>query len=234
MIVVKWFIYACIICIICSTIKFFFHVSTGCQLEIQNIGATSSESSYVVGRPENKEDSAITKKIFQQEIINMKNAEKYNSRSSSSSRESSMGIEMSQANNNAVVINKQRQATDSPKKVASISNSPSSSSINSGRGISNDNQNSNNGSTTSIQNFLNKFNSKDKSPSPNSQTESKSFLGRLGEIKNSLSNHNNKVCNNINTSYDILYNISTFSKIIFRILTGRQLPLPKTSPIKNN
>jgi hypothetical protein len=158
-------------------------------LEVQNIGATSSESSYIVGRPENKEDNAITKKIFQQEIINMKNAEKHGIRSSSSSREGSVE---SQTNNNAV-FNKQRQPMDSSKKVASNSSSSSSSSNNS-RGVTPDHhQNSNTGSTTSIQNFLNKF--KDKSPSPTNQGDSKSFLGRLGEIKNSLSNHNNKVIN---------------------------------------
>ncbi|OXA59855.1 EH domain-binding protein 1-like protein 1 isoform X2 [Folsomia candida] len=161
---------------------------TGCQLEVQNIGATSSESSYIVGRPENKADSAMTKKIFQQEIINMKNES--SNRSSSSSRESSVGLEMShQPNNNNA---KQRH---SPKKVSSISNSSSSSSVNSLQRVSTEthqNQNSNTGSPTSLQNFLNKFNNKDKSPSPNSNIESKSFLGKLSEIKTSFVNHNNK------------------------------------------
>lgn len=131
----------------------------------------------------------MTKKIFQQEIINMKNES--SNRSSSSSRESSVGLEMShQPNNNNA---KQRH---SPKKVSSISNSSSSSSVNSLQRVSTEthqNQNSNTGSPTSLQNFLNKFNNKDKSPSPNSNIESKSFLGKLSEIKTSFVNHNNKV-----------------------------------------
>ncbi len=161
-------------------------------MEVENIGGTSSETSYIFGRPENKADNAITKKIFQQEIINMKNAEKTSNRSSSSSRESSVGLEMSQINNNTA--GRQRQSTGSPKKTASISNSTSSSSINSGRGISPDNQNSNIGSNNSLQNFLNKFSSKDKSPSPNNG-DSKTFLSKLGDIKNSFTNssHHNKV-----------------------------------------
>src|SRR5947209_750643 len=110
----------------------------GCQLEVQNIGPTLAESSYSLGRPENKEDSAMTKKIFQQEIINMKNAEKGGNRSSSSSREGSVGMgnDNGQTNNNTAASNKQRQSNESPKKVASISNSNSSPSISSGRGVS--------------------------------------------------------------------------------------------------
>jgi hypothetical protein len=170
---------------------------------VQNIGLTSSESSYIMGRPENKEDSAITKRIFQQEIINMRNSGGGSSnRSSSSSREGSVEASGNLNQGSGSINRNQRQSSNegSPTKRvmgAAISNSNSSTSLQStGRGTSPEKNNSNISNVTSpisIQNFFNKFNTKDKSPSPSGRSESKSLLGRLGDIKNSLANNNNRV-----------------------------------------
>lgn len=151
----------------------------GCQLEVQNLGATGSLSQYAVGHKENDEDNAITKQILQQEIMNMKNTGR-SSKSSSTSRESSVGKDLNNSSNR----NLTREESGS-KRSASVSHSNSSTSVNSARAFSPEkmNNNSNSGSPISIQNILKKF-SKDSNKTPSPTTE----------LKNSLSSNNNKVC----------------------------------------
>ncbi|CAG7716093.1 unnamed protein product [Allacma fusca] len=184
---------------------------TGCLLEVQNIGATSSETSYVIGQKENEEDNALTKKIFQQEILNMKNKAD-NNRSSSSSREGSVGAESTNSNNSTNrnrlmsslssggLITNNANSDSSKHEVPSrksVSHSNSTSSVLSAigaRSTSPDkNSQGNASSPMSIQNFFNKFNSagpekREKSLSPTSGKSS--ILGRLNEIKNNLANNN--------------------------------------------
>ena len=189
-------------------------LSSGCQLEVQNIGATSSESSYIMGQKENEEENAITKKIFQQEILNLrKKADAYRSSSNSSSREGSVNLDNSNSTNRNrlgstdsgnSVTNKSYNADNSndnsvPSRNPMISHSNSTSSVGSTRSNNSPEkqQNNSNASTPiSLQNILNKFNAmggeklREKSLSPTGS--GKSILGRLSEIKNNLANNNSQ------------------------------------------
>ncbi|CAL8110865.1 unnamed protein product [Orchesella dallaii] len=172
---------------------------TGCQLEVQNLGATGSQSQYVVGQRENEEDNAITKQILQQEIMNMKNTGR-SSKSSSASRESSVGKDLNNSSNRLV-----REEAGS-RRSTSVSHSNSSSSVNSARALTPEksNNNSHSGSPISIQNILNKFNkdsNRSSSPSTVAKSDSKSsLLDKLGEIRSSLSSNNNKSNSSLNSS----------------------------------
>ena len=201
-------------CCVCVTwdglIMNFVSVSSlGCQLEVQNIGATSSESSYIMGQKENEEENAITKKIFQQEILNLrKKADAYRSSSNSSSREGSVHLDNSNSTNRNrlgstdsgnSVTNRSYNADNSNDNNARFSHSNSPSSVGSTRSNNSPEklQNNSNASTPiSLQNILNKFNAmggeklREKSLSPTGS--GKSILGRLSEIKNNLANNNSQ------------------------------------------
>lgn len=173
-------------------------IFTGCQLEVQNLGATGSASQYVVGQKENEEDNAITKRILQQEIMNMKNA----GRSSKSvSRESSIGKEMYNSSTSSATSRGSNSAKEKEEMGSgrSVSHSNSSSSVNSARAFSPEkvNNNSHSGSPISITNILNKFSKDGRTPSPSGsvvKSDSKSsLLDKLGEIRNSLTSNSNKV-----------------------------------------
>lgn len=47
---------------------------TGHQLEIHQIGRTSEESNYIIGKFNTDKDTDITKQVFGQEIINLRKA----------------------------------------------------------------------------------------------------------------------------------------------------------------
>lgn len=47
---------------------------TGHQLEVQQIGKTSEESNYIIGKFNTDKDTDITKQVFGQEIINLRKA----------------------------------------------------------------------------------------------------------------------------------------------------------------
>lgn len=51
---------------------------TGHELEVQQIGKTSEESSYMVGRFHSDTDTDVTVQLFGQEIINLRNKVKQN------------------------------------------------------------------------------------------------------------------------------------------------------------
>jgi hypothetical protein len=184
-----------------------FFVLLGGQLEVQNIGATTDKSSYAVGVKESLEDNDITKKIFQQEIMNIRNIEQ------SRSREGSAGLESS---GNSTNLNRNRLSFESGKqgipesassgitqlnqKVISQSSSSAyvSSSLNGPTSSEKSPQSQSNvniNSPTSLQNILNKFNVM----SPSNKTEKvttptgkeKSFMERISEFKNTLTNNNN-------------------------------------------
>ena len=154
----------------------------------------------MVGQRENDEDNAITKQILQQEIMNMKNTGR-SSKSSSTSRESSVGKEMY---NTSASSGASRGSSYTAKEEMgsrrSVCHSNSSSSVNSARALSPEklNNNSQTGSPISVQNILNKF-TKDSSRTPSPSTpviksnSKSSLLDKLGEIRNSLSSNNNKV-----------------------------------------
>jgi len=119
-----------------------------------------------------EEENQMTKEIFQEEMWNMKKA-----LSNSSSRESSIGLE------------NKKKSSGSNSSSSRSSNNPSTPS--SGRNsITPDKHNATVGSPVSIQNFLNKFN---KSNSNGNAGASSTFIGKFNELKNSLSNNNNKV-----------------------------------------
>lgn len=47
---------------------------TGHQLEVQQIGKTTDESNYVIGRFNTDKDTDVTMQLFGQEIINLRKA----------------------------------------------------------------------------------------------------------------------------------------------------------------
>lgn len=61
---------------------------TGHQLEVQQIGKTSEESNYVIGKFNTDKDTDITKQVFGQEIINLRKAKQ--NRKQESAREKEM------------------------------------------------------------------------------------------------------------------------------------------------
>lgn len=194
---------------------FLFILFLGCQLQVQNLGATSDRSSYILSSKENEDDNAITKEIFQQEIMNMKNSE--NSRSSSASREGSIGrdgsggsydnninrLRLGSAENKNKTGHLGRSELEnyhSGEDISSVKRSISHSNSNSSfhgqvRRSSPEKQNTVT-SPTSFQNFLNKLGNlgaerKEKELSPTGKD--KSIRDRLNEIKNNLTNNNTKV-----------------------------------------
>ncbi|CAH0546795.1 unnamed protein product [Brassicogethes aeneus] len=74
---------------------------TGHQLEVQQIGKTSEESNYIIGKFNTDKDTDITKQVFGQEIINLRKAKQ-------KSRENSKEKEMNHAN---------KEATDAKQKL---------------------------------------------------------------------------------------------------------------------
>lgn len=61
-----------------SFTEFFSHLFSGHELEVQQIGKTTDESSYMIGRFDTDTDTGISVQLFEQEIINLKkhNADK--------------------------------------------------------------------------------------------------------------------------------------------------------------
>lgn len=125
--------------------------------------------------------------------MNIKNTGR-NSKSSSTSRESSVSKDLNNGGN------RNNLSETGSRRSSSLSHSNSSSSVNSTRALSPEkaNNNSHNGSPVSIQNILNKF-GKDSNRSPSassdvSKSDSKSsLLDKLDEIRSSLYSNNNKV-----------------------------------------
>lgn len=66
---------------------------TGHQLEVHQIGKTAEESNYVIGKFNTDKDTDITKQVFGQEIINLRNSKRESKR-----RENSQEKELNQMN----------------------------------------------------------------------------------------------------------------------------------------
>lgn len=69
---------------------------TGHQLEVQQIGKTSEESNYVIGKFNTDKDTDITKQVFGQEIINLRKAKQ--SQQLNKSQDSKKEKELNQTN----------------------------------------------------------------------------------------------------------------------------------------
>ncbi|XP_019869615.2 EH domain-binding protein 1-like protein 1 isoform X2 [Aethina tumida] len=96
---------------------------TGHQLEVQQIGKTSEESNYVIGKFNTDKDTDITKQVFGQEIMNLRKA-KQNQKSRESSKEKELNAVNKETTEAKQKLHLQLKITNEPEPVKEKEKSP--------------------------------------------------------------------------------------------------------------
>jgi len=139
------------------------NVLIGRQLEVQNIGVTSSESSYVVSVPRSKEENSASRRILQEEMINLRR-----NTNGKGSREGSVDTPPTRSSSGEASPTKKSMSSTSSRR-GSEANAHEA--------------------TSPVQALLNRFGLKEKTPpSPGESNNKQGIFGRtLGELKHSFS-----------------------------------------------
>ncbi|KAJ8922190.1 hypothetical protein NQ315_004125 [Exocentrus adspersus] len=93
---------------------------TGHQLEVQQIGKTSEESNYVIGKFNTDKDTDITKQVFGQEIINLRKAKQSKRRESDKETETSNLNEGTDRKGDASKLRLHLKNTSEPEPVRDV------------------------------------------------------------------------------------------------------------------
>lgn len=90
---------------------------TGHQLEVQQIGKTSEESNYVIGKFNTDKDTDITKQVFGQEIINLRKAKQNRKQESVREKEMNSANKDTDQKGDASKLRLQLKNTSEPEPV---------------------------------------------------------------------------------------------------------------------